>query len=107
VIHRLAEIMEESSLECEYWISSDQLGYRLSDIGDFLRVHEDILSVAGTESELPNQWYDLLRDTDHAHLIDRLATEIIDEFVGIGLIFLDDFLDTSGLDPLIGDEILE
>ena len=107
VIHRLPEVVEEPSLECEHRISSDEFRYRLSDIGNLFAMHEDVLPVARTESEFPNEWDDLLRDPDDSHLIDRLATEIIDEFVGIGLIFLDDLLDTSWLDPLISDEIFE
>ena len=107
VIHRFSEVMEESSLEGEYWISPDELGNRFSDIRNLLTMHEDILPIARSESELPDEWDDLFWDTDDSHLVDRLATEIIDELIRILLVFFYDLFDTSWLDTLIEDEVFE
>ena len=107
MIHSFSEIMEESSLECEYWISTDELGDRLSNIGDFLAMHEDILSITRTKSEFSNEWYDFFWDSDNSHLIDGFSSQVIDEFISILLVFFYDFFDTSGLDTLIEDEIFE
>ena len=107
VVHRLSDIMEQSSLQSECCICTDEFRDRLSDIGDFLRVHEDILTIACTESEFTNQWDDLVWNPSDSHLIDSLSSEISDKTLCIMLILFDDLLDTSGLDSLIFDQFLE
>ena len=107
MIHSFPEIMEQSSLECKYWICANHFGYSFCDIGDLLRVHENILPITRTESEFSDQGENLIRNTDHAHLFDGLATEIVDELVSILLILLDNLFDTSWLYALVFDEFFE
>ena len=107
VVHRLPEIMEHTALQREDRISTDHPSDRLGDVGDLFRVHEDILSVARTESELSYKWEDLVWYTDDSHLFDGLAAEVGDELIGVLLVFLYDLLYTGGLDTLIFDEVFE
>jgi hypothetical protein len=107
VIHRFPDIMEESSLERQNWISTNKFGNSFSDIGDFFTMHEDILSIARTKSEFADKWDNLIGNTDDPHLVDGFLTEITDELIRILLVFLDNLLDTSWLDSLISDEIFE
>ena len=107
VIHRFSEIMEESALQSEGRICSDEFRDRFRDIGDFLRVHENILTIARAESEFPDEWEYLFWDSWHSHFIDRLASEISDEPFCIFLILFDDFFYPCWLYPLIFDEFFE
>jgi hypothetical protein len=107
MIHCFSEVVEEPSLESEYRICTNELGNSFCDIRNFLRVHEDILPITRTESELPNQWNNLIRYTNDSHIIDGFATEIIDELICILLIFLNYLLYASWLNTLICDEIFE
>ena len=74
VVHGFADIMEETSLKCERRICTEESRNRLCDIGNFLGMHEEILSVARAESELPDEGQYLIRDTDDAHLVDGFSS---------------------------------
>lgn len=107
MIHSFPKVMKKSSFECKHWICTDEFCDRFSDIGDFLGVHEDILTITRTESKFPYKRHDLVRYTDDPHFLYGLSTEVSDELISFLLIFLDDFFYTSWLDTLIFYEIFE
>jgi hypothetical protein len=81
VIHSLSEVMEKSSFESKHRICTDHPSNCFSDVGDFFRVHEDILSVTRPESEFTDEREDFVRNTDYSHFLHSLSSQVSDELI--------------------------
>lgn len=107
MVHGLSDVMEQSSFEGERRVGSELFRDGFRDVGDFLRMGEDILSEARPKAEFSHQAQDFVREPCNPHLIDGFFSEFEDEFLGIGFVDCDDFLNPSRLDSLILDELLK
>ena len=83
------------------------LGHDAGEEGDFLRMVEHVLAVAGAELQAAHQPQDFGMEVEEAELERRGLAVLADRVLHLGLDLLDDLLDAGRVDAAVGDEALD
>src|ERR1035437_2898246 len=107
VSQRLADIVQQGSATSLLFVQPQLGGHRAADERGFDRMHQHVLRVAVAILEHPEQLDQFGMDSVHADLDDRALTGLANRFLDLLLGLANDFLDTTGMNAAIRDELLE
>ena len=107
VVGRLADIVQQAAAAGQPAVEPDLLGHHAGQEGDFDRMPQHVLAVAGAEAQPAEQVNDLRMQPGHVGFLGRFLAELLNVLFHLGLRFGDDLFDPRRMDPAVGDQLAE
>src|SRR6266550_3180496 len=102
-----ADVVEQRPTLRETDVELQLGGHHTGEVGDFLRMLEDVLAVRGAVLHPPDQLHQLGVHAANAGVVHGLLARLDDARVHVGLRLLHDLFDAARMDAAVGDQPLE
>ena len=107
VVHGLADVVQQAAAPCELTVEAELIGDHLGDVGDFQRVAQHVLAVAGAIAEPAEHWDDRLCYIWDICFLNRFLADLDQLFFHLLGRLRDQFLDAGGMNAAILHEPLQ
>ena len=106
-VHRLADVMHEGGADGCACVEAELARHHTGDVGDFLRMRQDVLAVAGPELQPAHHAAYLWMQVVDPELERRGFALLERRLVDLRPDLLDHFLDAGGMNAAVGDKLFD